>query len=218
MLQSGRMLQSSILQNCAIPSLRHIIEEKGPVISRKSVIFACMKWKRNLIAIAIALSAVIDLLCFWLFRQYNMQHARMRQQLDDAIAECDYEELLIRGQRLYHKQMTTEYAIGDQDKDQEPLWIAIHIERKGNLVKKTTIEKYKIVNSGRAMNGEEKTLPLDTAKSHPFTSIIKEMRRGLHQVVDTAALPNVATFYNLLTARKDCVRFLPTSPTCCSLT
>ena len=177
-----------------------------------------MKWKRNLIAIAIALSAVIGLLCFWLFRQYNMQYARMHQQLDDAIAECDYEELLIRGQRLYHKQMTTEYAIGDQDKDQEPLWIAIHIERKGNLVKKTTIEKYKIVNSGRAMNGEEKTLPLDTAKSHPFTSIIKEMRRGLHQVVDTAALPNVATFYNLLTARKDCVRFLPTSPTCCSLT
>ena len=55
----------------------------------------------------------------------------MRQQLDDAIAESDYEELLIRGQRLYHKQMTAEYAIGDQDKHQEPLWKAIRIERKG---------------------------------------------------------------------------------------
>ena len=211
---SGRMLQSSILQNCAIPSLRHFIEEKGPVISRKSVIFACMKWKRNLIAIAIALSAVIGLLCFWLFRQYNMQYARMRQQLDDAIAECDYEELLIRGQRLYHKQMTAEYTIGDQDKHQETLWKAIRIERKGNVVKKTTIEKYKVVKSDSAKNGKEKILSLDTARSHPFASIIKEMRRGLHQVVDTAALPGVATFYNLLTVRKDCVRFLPTSPTC----
>ena len=201
MLQSGRMLQSSILQNCAIPSLRHIIEEKGPVISRKSVIFACMKWKRNLIAIAIALSAVIGLLCFWLFRQYNMQYARMRQQLDDAIAECDYEELLIRGQRLYHKQMTAEYTIGDQDKHQELLWKAIRIERKGNVVKKTTIEKYKVVKSDSAKNGKEKILSLDTARSHPIASIIKEMRRGLHQVVDTAALPGVATFYNLLDAK-----------------
>ena len=130
MLQSGRMLQSSILQNCAIPSLRHIIEEDGPEISRKSVIFACMKWKRNLIAIAIALSAVIGLLCFWLFRQYNMQYARMRQQLDDAIAECDYEELLIRGQRLYHKQMTAEYTIGDQDKHQELLWNLICLKKE----------------------------------------------------------------------------------------
>ena len=211
---SRRMLQSSILQSCAIPSLRHIIEEKGPVISRKSVIIACMKWKRILIAIAIALSAVIGLLCFWLFRQYNMQHARMRQQLDDAIAECDYEELLIRGKRLYHKQMTAEYAIGVQDQQQKPLWRAIHVERNGTVVKKTTIEKYKVVKSDSAKNGKEKIPSLDTARSHPFASIIKEMRRGLHEVVDTAALPDVATFYNLLTARKDCVRFLPTSPTC----
>lgn len=55
-----------------------------------------MKWKRILIAIAIALLAVIGLLCFWLFRQYSTQHTRLRQQLDDAIAECDYDELLIR--------------------------------------------------------------------------------------------------------------------------
>ena len=70
-----------------------------------------MKWKRILIAIAIALLAVVGLQCFWLFRQYSTQHARLRQQLDDAIAECDYGELLVRGRRFYHKQMTVEYAI-----------------------------------------------------------------------------------------------------------
>lgn len=171
-----------------------------------------MKWKRNLIAIAIALSAVIGLLCFWLFRQYNMQHARMRQQLDDAIAECDYEELLIRGQRLYHKQMTAEYAIGDQDKHQELLWKAIRIERKGNVVKKTTIEKYKVVKSDSAKNGKKKILSLDTARSHPFASIIKEMRRGLHQVVDTAVLPDVATFYNLLDGEEGLRAFFADKP------
>lgn len=157
-----------------------------------------MKWKRILIAIAIALLAVIGLLCFWLFRQYSTQHTRLRQQLDDAIAECDYDELLIRSQRLYHKQMTAEYTFGEQDKQQEQLWRAIHIERKGDFVKKTTIEKYKLVKSDSVKDGKNKTLPLDTAKSHPFVSIIKEMRRGLHQVMDTAAVPEVATFYNLL--------------------
>ena len=95
-----------------------------------------MKWKRILIAIAIALLAVIGLQCFWLFRQFSTQRARLRQQLDDAIAECDYGELLVRGRRFYHKQMTVEYAIGEQDKQQKQLWKSIHIERKGNIVKK----------------------------------------------------------------------------------
>lgn len=157
-----------------------------------------MKWKRILFAIAIALLAVIGLQCFWLFRQYSTQRSRLRKQLDDAIAECDYEELLVRGRRLYHKQMTVLYAIGDQDQQQKPLWRAIHVERNGTVVKKTTIEKYKVVESDSAKGTQEKTLSLDTARSHPFASIIKEMRRGLHQVMDTAALPEVATFYNLL--------------------
>ena len=78
------------------------------------------------------------------------------------------------------------------------MWRAIHIERKGNFVKKTTIEKYKVVKSDSTKDSKNHTLPLDTAKSHPFASIIKEMRRGLHQVMDTAAVPEVATFYNLL--------------------
>lgn len=157
-----------------------------------------MKWKRILIAIAIALLTVIGLLCFWLFRQYSTQHARLRQQLDDAIAECDYDELLVRRQRLYHKLPTAVYIFSNQDKQQEQLWRAIHIERKGNFVKKTTIEKYKVVKSDSTKDSKNHTLPLDTAKSHPFASIIKEMRRGLHQVMDTAAVPEVATFYNLL--------------------
>ncbi len=42
-----------------------------------------MKWKRILIAIAIALLAVVGLQCFWLFRQYSTQRSRLRQQLDD---------------------------------------------------------------------------------------------------------------------------------------
>lgn len=37
-----------------------------------------MKWKRILIAIAIALLAVIGLQC-WLFRQFSTQRARLRQ-------------------------------------------------------------------------------------------------------------------------------------------
>lgn len=161
-----------------------------------------MKWTRFLIAIAIALSAVIGLQCFWLFRQYNMQHARMRQQLDDAIAECDYGELLVRGRRFYHKQMTVEYAIGEQDKQQKQLWKSIHIERKGNIVKKTTVEKYKVVgDSATKRMDKEQTLPLDTVKPHPFTSIIQEIRAGMHQVLDTAAVPEVATFYNLLATK-----------------
>lgn len=157
-----------------------------------------MRWRSILIAIAIALLAVTGLQCFWLFRQYSTQHTRLRQQLDDAIAECDYGELLIRGRRIYHKQMTAEYTFGEQDKQREQLWRAIHTERKGDFVKKTTIEKYKLVKSDSAKDGKNKTLPLDTAKSHPFASIIKEMRRGLHQVMDTAAVPEAATFYNLL--------------------
>lgn len=90
------------------------------------------------------------------------------------------------------------YTFSNQDKQQEQLWRAIHIERKGNFVKKTTIEKYKVVKSDSTKDSKNHTLPLDTAKSHPFASIIKEMRRGLHQVMDTAAVPEVATFYNLL--------------------
>jgi len=42
-----------------------------------------MKWKRILIAIAIALLAVVGLQCFWLFRQYSTQRSRLRQQLGD---------------------------------------------------------------------------------------------------------------------------------------
>lgn len=42
-----------------------------------------MKWKRILIAIAIALLAVVGLQCFRLFRQYSTQRSRLRQQLDD---------------------------------------------------------------------------------------------------------------------------------------
>lgn len=163
-----------------------------------------MKWTRFLIAIAIALSAVIGLQCFWLFRQYNMQHARMRQQLDDAIAECDYGELLVRGRRLYHRQMTVEYAVEEQDKQQQQLWRAIRIERKGNIVKKTTVEKYKVLkDSATKRLDKEKKLPLDTVKPHPFTSIIKEIRVGMHQVLDTAAVPEVHTFYNLLATKMD---------------
>ena len=200
MLQSGRMLQSSILQNSAIPSLRHILEKEGPEISRKSVIFASMKWKS--ILIAIALLAVIGLQCFWLFRQYSTQHARLRQQLDDAIAECDYEELLVRGRRLYHNRMTAEYTFGEQDKQQEQLWRSIHIERKGNIVKKTIVEKYRVVkNSATNRLDKGQTLPLDTVKSHPFASIIKEIRVGMHQVLDTVAVPEVHTFYNLLATK-----------------
>ena len=161
-----------------------------------------MKWKRILIAIAIALLAVVGLQCFWLFRQYSTQHARLRQQLDDAIAECDYGELLVRGRRFYHKQMTVEYAIGEQDKQQEQLWKSIHIERKGNIVKKTTVEKYKVVgDSATKRMDKEQTLPLDTVKPHPFTSIIQEIRAGMHQVLDTAAVPEVHTFYNLLATK-----------------
>ena len=161
-----------------------------------------MKWKRILIAIAIALLAVVGLQCFWLFRQYSTQHARLRQQLDDAIAECDYGELLVRGRRFYHKQMTVEYAIGEQDKQQEQLWKSIHIERKGNIVKKTTVEKYKVVgDSATKRMDKEQTLPLDTVKPHPFTSLIQEIRAGMHQVLDTAAVPEVVTFYNLLATK-----------------
>ena len=161
-----------------------------------------MKWKRILIAIAIALLAVIGLQCFWLFRQFSTQRARLRQQLDDAIAECDYGELLVRGRRLYPKQMTVEYAIGEQDKQQEQLWKSIHIERKGNIVKKTTVEKYKVVGDSATKRMDKgQTLPLDTVKLHPFTSIIKEIRTGMHQVLDTAAVPEVHTFYNLLATK-----------------
>ena len=159
-----------------------------------------MKWKR--ILIAIALLAVIGLQCFWLFRQFSTQRARLRQQLDDAIAECDYGELLVRGRRLYHKQMTAEYAIGEQDKQQEQLWKSIRIERKGNIVRKTTVEKYKVVgDSATKRMDKEQTLPLDTVKPHPFASIIQEIRAGMHQVLDTAAVPEVATFYNLLATK-----------------
>ena len=42
-----------------------------------------MKWKRILIAIAIALLAVVGLQCFWLFRQYSTPRSRLRQQRDD---------------------------------------------------------------------------------------------------------------------------------------
>lgn len=161
-----------------------------------------MKWKRILIAIAIALLAVVGLQCFWLFRQYSTQHARLRQQLDDAIAECDYEELLVRGRRLFHKQLTAEYTFGEKDKQQKQLWKSIHIERKGDIVKKTTVEKYRVEKApdDKRMD-REKTLPLDTGKAHPFASIIKEIRAGMHQVLDTAAVPEVHTFYNLLAAK-----------------
>ena len=48
---------------------------------------------------------------------------------------------------------------------------------------------------------KEQTLPLDTVKPHPFTSIIQEIRAGMHQVLDTAAVPEVHTFYNLLATK-----------------
>jgi nitrogen-specific signal transduction histidine kinase len=161
-----------------------------------------MKWKHTIIAIAIALLAVIGLQCFWLFRQYSTQSARLRQQLDDALIECDYEELFIRGQRLNHRQMSAEYSMSDNDQHRKQLWRSIHTERKGNVVKKTIVEEYVEKSAtGTKQDSMANQLALDTATAHPITTIINGVRGGLHQVLDTTALPEVATFYNLLSAK-----------------
>jgi signal transduction histidine kinase len=156
-----------------------------------------MKWKRTILAIAIALIAVIGFQCFWLFRQYSTQRAQLNQQLDDALAECDYKELLVRGNRVYHGNMSAQYYVSTAQDIYESVWKSTRIEKKGNYFKKITIEKYKKTKPATTKD-KDIELSLDSSKSKPFKKMIKEIRAGLHQVLDTAAVPEVATFYNLL--------------------
>ncbi|MGI6223019.1 MAG: sensor histidine kinase [Prevotella sp.] len=156
-----------------------------------------MKWKRIILAIAVALTAVIGFQCFWLFRQYNMQRAQLSQQLVDALAECDYKELLVRGSRIYRGNMSVDYYVSTLQNKYKSLSKSIRIEKEGNYFKKTTIERYKQTDSATTQD-KDFELSMDSSKSKPFAKMIKEIRTGLHQVLDTAAVPEVATFYHLL--------------------